>query len=225
LPPLQQSSSGDAIMSQIEIHATTASDQPNTDAPSSRRIAASRANGALSSGPTTPEGHAALAASPRNFRHGMLAQTVVLASESRARFEALVDELLSEFRPITKAERTLVETMASARWRQMRAVCFQKNDLDLEIGRQQSASPTPHTPPVAATLAFRSLSDKSNSLSNAMRHEAGFERQFNRALRQLKTLLDAHGKDGVEPTTAADPISTWDDASQTFDNDSEFAKK
>ena len=164
-------------------------DQTATKKPSSdRRIAASRANGAFSTGPTTPEGRAACEAASKNFRHGMLAQTVVLATESRQRFEDLVEALLDEHRPGTKSERALVDNMAVARWRQMRSWSFQKNDLDREIAKLQSTATAPTTAPIAAAIAYRNLNDGGNSLSNSIRHETAFERQFNRALRELKFL-------------------------------------
>lgn len=186
---------------------------------SPRKLASARANGSKSHGPTTPEGLAICAATSKNFRHGMLAQTVVLASESRDRFESLIDEYLAEYCPITKSERDLVETLAAARWRMLRVLCVQKNDFDLEVARHQSNSTgTRHSPPVAATLAFRSLSDKGNSLGNTNRYETAYERQYHRALRELKKIA-AERKRNHE-TVTEQPITPkpWEDCSNTFDN-------
>jgi len=197
---------------------TTSSTDPSS---SPRRIAASRANGAESHGPTTSEGLAICAAAKGNLRHGLLSQTVVLASESRARFEALLDEYLNQYRPANYEERNLVEIMTSARWRQMRAVCFQKNDLDIEIAKQQSAAIARHIPPVAATLAFRALMDNSNGLSNAIRDETSFERQFNRTLRELERRINARlqNQGGAVAAEAEAPFTTaWDNASSNFDH-------
>ena len=188
---------------------------PQKPASSDRKIAASRSNGAQSTGPATPEGKAASAAAPKNFRHGMLAQTVVLACESRARFEALLDSLLLEHRPQTKSERALVDTLAVARWRQLRTWSIQKNDFDREIAKLQSTATHPTTAPVAASIAYRNLNDGGNSLSNAIRHEATFDRQFNRSLRELK-FLQNNRPNTIEPY---DPTPFDDDsADATFEN-------
>ena len=188
---------------------------------SPRKLASARANGAKSNGAITPDGKAICAATSGNFRHGMLAQTVVLASESRPRFEAMLDEYYAEYKPINQTERDLVEEMAIARWRLLRVLCVQKNDFDLEIARHQSAATTRHSPAVAATLAYRSLSDKGNSLSNATRHESAFERQFHRALRQLQHLIDARLTGVVDTTPTLGPVQVFADSSGTFDNQEE----
>ena len=120
-------------------------------------------------------------------RANRLASTVVLATEARDRFVALLNNLFEEHKPITFTEQALVETMAAARWRQMRLWCFQKVDLDREIARQ---SPQ-FAPPMRAAIAYRSLNDSTNSLSNAIRVESVFERQYYQAFKQL-TFLKAH---------------------------------
>ena len=69
---------------------------------SERRIQASRANGALSRGPVTSQGK--LNSSRSSTRHGILAQTIVLDSESKTRFEELLASYITEFQPRTPAE-------------------------------------------------------------------------------------------------------------------------
>ena len=222
-------------MSQIDVKTAIAADaaqqhqpQPekeNSPAPkpkssSPRKLASCQTNGKQSTGATTPEGKAICASTSGNFRHGMLAQTVVLASESRARFEALVDNYMTEYCPATTTERELVETMAAARWRILRVLCVQKNEIDLEIAHQQSIAPKRHSPPVAATLAIRSLCGKTSALGNMSRYETAFERQYHRAHSKLKKLQDERNKDrkSVGLPTSVSPI--WDDCSGTFDNES-----
>ena len=100
----------------------------------------------------------------------------------------------------------------------LRVLCIQKNEIDLEIAHQQSISATRHSPPVAATLAIRSLSDKSNSLANLNRYETVFERQYHRAHTKLKKLQDERKKDRKTIGLPTSVAQIWDDCASTFDN-------
>src|SRR5215467_1114093 len=57
---------------------------------SEKKAAAARANGALSHGPTTPEGKAR--SSQNALQHGLFSTTVVLATEDPEEFRALLDD-------------------------------------------------------------------------------------------------------------------------------------
>jgi hypothetical protein len=150
--------------------------------PSERRSAASRTNGAKSRGPITPEGKAN---SARNsLKHGVLARTLVLDSESAQRFDTLLAGLTAELQPETGIELAFVESMAVARWRQMRIWVLEKSGFDHEIRKQDPANAAEDTPTRAA-LAFRTLCDRSNSLELMNRYEVRFDRQYSRALRQF----------------------------------------
>jgi hypothetical protein len=59
--------------------------------------------------------------SPVNaLQHGMVARPNALTGEARERFENILDGLNTDLRPQTEPEQVLVETMALARWRQLR---------------------------------------------------------------------------------------------------------
>jgi hypothetical protein len=87
------------------------------------QIAASRANGRRSQGPVTPEGKAR--SSQNAFRHGLLAECVVLVGEETANFQAYLDQHIARFLPADDVEMNLVEEMVSAAWRERRATGLQ----------------------------------------------------------------------------------------------------
>ena len=105
---------------------------------SSKKSATARANGAKSRGPVTPAGRAR--SSQNALRHGLATRaaalppvSIVLADESSADFQRLLDAYLEEFAPTSPIEVELVETMASARWRLRRLANIETNLLANEI--------------------------------------------------------------------------------------------
>jgi hypothetical protein len=147
-----------------------------------RRIDASRANGAKSRGPITPKGK--LTVSQNGIRHGLLARSVVLDTEDLDAFLQLLDSLIHQFNPAGPVENALIETMAVARWREMRLWAMEKAGLAYQIALQ----PETVDPITKAALAFRTLSDQSRSLELINRYETRYDRQFNRCLARLTTL-------------------------------------
>jgi hypothetical protein len=158
---------------------------------SQRRIQSSQANGARSRGPVTTAGKLAIAAHQQ--RHGMLAQTVVLTGESEERFLALLSSFVAQYNPRNEAEHALVENLCVARWRQLRTWSIQKSDFDREMAK--STGPAVHR----AAVAFRNLADNSRSMDLVQRYEAGYDRQFLRALKVLETTqAKRSGDDGFD---------------------------
>jgi hypothetical protein len=107
---------------------------------SEKQIAASRANGARSRGPKTPEGKAR--AARNSLRHGLLARAVVLQGESRGKFDTLVCQLNEALRPESAIEHLFVGKMAAAHWRQLRLWELERagqtplSDLEMRLDRQ-----------------------------------------------------------------------------------------
>ena len=86
----------------------------NTD-PSTARAEASRANGRLSHGPTSPEGKAR---SRRNgCKEGLTGAGIVLPPDAAAEVERREAEFARDFRPRNAVERELVRQMALGSWR------------------------------------------------------------------------------------------------------------
>jgi len=94
-----------------------------------QRLAANRANAALSTGPTSAAGKAVTG---RNAtRHGLLSGRLFLDDENPADFEDLLGQLAQSLAPVGALEETLVERMAVTIWRQRRLVISETGRLSL----------------------------------------------------------------------------------------------
>ncbi len=151
--------------------------------PTDKQIQASRTNGALSRGPVTEQGKRNSASN--STRHGLLAQTVVLDEEDADRFQEILASFMDEYKPSTASQVSLVETMAVARWRQLRVWGVQKAGMDRDMALQD---PAIGPASVRALVAFRGSPDSFCSPEVLARYEIAFDRQFSRALSRLLTL-------------------------------------
>jgi len=154
---------------------------------STLRIDASRANGARSTGPVTPEGKEASAAnsalstgpstpqgksasSQNAIRHGALAQSVLIPGECADGFLELLARLRHTFQPSDHVEDRCVEIMAVADWRRSRLWCFEMAQLTHASHLQaRAADPLAdhenrQVPVMHAALAFSSLGNNSRTL-------------------------------------------------------------
>lgn len=142
--------------------------------PSLRRILASRANGARSLGPVTPEGKAR---SSRNaLRHGLLAKCVVLSNESPAGFQELHDQFVNRFGPADGVEDGLLEEMVAASWRLRRVWALETRLLDDALAAQ-----APGDELGRVTAAFSSLASRPE-LALIHRYETRLHYVYQRAL-------------------------------------------
>ncbi len=171
--------------------------QPNNIAKSeTARSETARANGAMSHGPVTPEGRAR--SSRNSLRHGFTAKAVVLEAESRDEYQALLDSFLDRFQPADAVEQELVETMAAARWRLRRLASIESTILDNHMKKWAKFLDSQLTNPSSddrLAYSFKSLAD-GPTLSLLVRYEAGLNRTFERALKQL-TLLQSASRPGA----------------------------
>ena len=187
---------------------------PQVTMSSERRIQASRANGAKSKGPKTPEGKAR--SSQNGVCHGLLANSLVLEEESKDIFTALHAEFVDEFAPSSPFESTLVGLMVAARWRCLRIWGMETSALDREMrnlaGAPQSA-PEFVDASTRASLAIHSLGGATPSEGLLRRYEAHFERQFSRAFhifvkyRQLNGTVFA-ARPSLGPVVTGGPVVT-----------------
>jgi hypothetical protein len=165
-----------------------------------RKSQSARANGAKSKGPVTPEGKAV--SSQNAVRHGIFSRSIVLGCESQDRFQLLLAALKDQVQPRTSAEMDYVETMAIARWRQMRVWGIQKATIELEMARLDAPDDTPSDTPgdlpqedpaalppvIRAAIAFRNLAGNACILDLLHRYETSYERQFLRAHAAIQKL-------------------------------------
>jgi len=149
-----------------------------------RRIQASRANGALSRGPVTPQGK--LRSAANGVRHGLLSQTIVLEGEDREAFAALLADLEADLQPQSPTDCALVEKLAVTHWRLMRLWAIETASFHREM---EAHDPATHSPAARAALAFRNLSDSSRTLDLLNRYESRFDRQITRTLALLRKRL------------------------------------
>src|SRR5437867_9576262 len=94
-----------------------------------RQIEANRLNAQHSTGPSTPEGRAAVRLN--GLKYGLYAETLILPGEDPAGFDALLDRLDAEHQPATPTEEIFVSQIAMASWRRLRVqrmeAAFYKN--------------------------------------------------------------------------------------------------
>lgn len=95
------------------------------------QAAAARANGAQSTGATTPEGKARLGGN--RLVHGFRATSVSLVNEDASAYTDHLDQYLKRYNPIDKTEHDLVGLCAVNMWHLMRITSIETALFDLEI--------------------------------------------------------------------------------------------
>src|ERR671929_104652 len=105
---------------------------PEDSKPASpRRIAASRANGAKSRGPVTPEGKARSSQNAR--KHGGAACALMISPAESPHFAEFRDAYIRRFQPADEVELGLVDEMAACRWSQQRISALEAAALENQI--------------------------------------------------------------------------------------------
>jgi hypothetical protein len=175
--------------------------------PSELQQIASRTNGAKSHGPITEEGKQA--SSQNSLAHGFNSKRIVLPGESQDEFDQLLASYLDEHHPETPTERTFIENMAIARWRQQRVWALETAGLSNEMRRPRYHEG--EDPDTQAFVAFRTLTDDSSALDLLNRYDTRFERQFRAALTaflNLRTKRRAEERENARAAQADVPGGT-----------------
>ncbi len=92
------------------------------------QVTANRTNAQKSTGPKTPQGKTA--ASQNSVKHGLLARSNVIMSESQEEFDLHRDLLLEELAPATPMESMLADRIVSLSWRLKRTETIQNQTFD-----------------------------------------------------------------------------------------------
>ena len=177
--------------------------------PSELKSATSRANGAKSHGPKTPEGKET--SSRNSLKHGLTSRsTILLQCESLDEFKEFLAEHIAIHQPVTRPEEELVDQMAIARWRIRRFVAAETVLFDCEMIRNEAAVNKEFATTdadVHIAMAIRSLADESRTLSLMSRYESRHQRVHDKAYAALRKLQQSRNS---HPAPAADqhPTST-----------------
>ena len=148
--------------------------------PTEKQIHANRLNAQKSTGPKTPEGKAKV--SMNSLRHGLRARALILPNENPEQFHQLCDDLEAEWQPQTATELALLEKMAIAQWKLVRAERRETIIRDIYHDDKQEVFLEP-----LAKLQER------------------FERGFFRALRELQKLQKIRRQEAPPPAEEASP--------------------
>ncbi|MBS1875082.1 MAG: hypothetical protein JSU00_17840 [Acidobacteria bacterium] len=122
-------------------------------------------NALKSTGPRTPEGKAA--SSKNAIKHGLTARQVVITGENQADFDALLQDIADDRKPVGELEIQLVGEVAACTWRLARARAKEMFFLE------------------KASLFDAQFQ---NSFERLLRYMSAIERQHNRALVRLDRL-------------------------------------
>jgi hypothetical protein len=156
---------------------------------SDRRIQSSRANGAKSRGPITPEGRAR--SSQNAIRHGFNATSLVLGNESADEFEELFVSYIEYWQPANPVEMDLVEEMVAAKWRQRLMWAVETSSYELKMERQEAQVAKEFVRIHAAgrqCIAIDTLINESKTVTTYIRYESRMNRIYDRAFTRLQEL-------------------------------------
>jgi hypothetical protein len=164
---------------------------------SERKKAANRANALHSTGPKTPEGKAVVRFN--TFRHGLLAQDVVLPGEEADAFEDLWNQVRANLSPMGPVEEFLVDRVVNAMWRLKRLGRAETALLHSRVhglkADRLAIQVCSYEKEILPTLSFRTITDEAaNTEASEALGRARYERDRDEVLRGRA--IDADAKEG-----------------------------
>jgi hypothetical protein len=151
--------------------------------------AAARANGAKSKGPVTEEGKARSALNA--VRHGLLAGSLILRTESQPKFLAILNGYFNEYQPEGQTENNLVEDIAAAQWMKERCWVLTTALLDITMDQMEQEIAEGFNEIDNGTrtaLAFLRQADQGAGLVLLNRYAARHSREWHRAIDKLRAI-------------------------------------
>ena len=139
-------------------------------------------------------------------KHGLSAETIVLANESAEQYQAELDSYFRHFAPANKPEDDLVRQLASAHWRLARFTGIETSLLDIEMEKKRKYVKDEWKnidERGRLALAFDSLSATHSSLALLNRYEARLHHEYQRILKSLLQLQASRRAD--EPKLQNEP--------------------
>ena len=121
-------------------------------------------------------------------KHGIFAVGVLRGRESRAEYNALVDDLVESLQPVGKLEEILVEKLAITLWRYRRLL--QAEAAEIAVGHPGDPLGELPVPPAERRgfMMTASLAHWEKVADRLLRYEGSLERAFDRTLVQLERL-------------------------------------
>jgi hypothetical protein len=171
------------------------------------QIDANRRNAQKSTGPTTPEGRAAVRHNA--LKHGLTADVLIPMDEDRPEFDRVCEAFETEYQPVGPTEESLLANLVAANWRLGRARkeetgFFVKRAIELERDSQEYREAARNTR-LAIIVDLDSAGP--NTLAKISRYEARLERSFYKALSELRRTQDQRK---AAETTAAKQTQSED---------------
>ncbi|MFN7938829.1 MAG: hypothetical protein U0R19_36205 [Bryobacteraceae bacterium] len=146
---------------------------------STAHSAAARQNGAQSHGPVTDEGKARSAQNAR--KHGLFGAIVVHNQKEAESYNSLLEAYTEEFKPTTIFEYRCVREMVNA---EFRLHALRTRMIILEAGFITETGEDAATEEARANAFYR-FASSGQTLSLALRYERHFQRQYEKAHRDL----------------------------------------
>ncbi|MBM3725608.1 MAG: hypothetical protein FJW40_09310 [Acidobacteria bacterium] len=179
-----------------------------------RQSETSRANGALSTGPVTPQGKSRSA--QNSLKHGLYAKGRVLPWESQEEFDELRQELHDHYL-IPQVHRHLVDQLASELWHIQRAERFEeallidnRNEARNNLIRYNTKNPTEHQILANTYIRLNTCPAYVTALrerDRSHRHARLLRAELEKLLRQT---LDERPPNKPRPTPAPEPFNILD---------------